>query len=76
MLHPFLSQPVRIRLLSSPPRSDIRSIIMAGIEQVQQSAASTVPGQIDEQSFQSTRVLTEDQRPRAISLKPAFEHLP
>ena len=36
---------------------------MVGIEQAQQSTASAVPGQINgEQSFQSKRVLTEDQR--------------
>ena len=49
---------------------------MAGIEQASQSAASAVPGQIiDEQSFQSKRVPTDDQRFRAISLEPAFVHL-
>ena len=49
---------------------------MAGIEQAQQSAASAASGQVvDDQSFQSKRVLTDDQRSRAISLEPAFEHL-
>ena len=49
---------------------------MSGIEQAQQSAASAASGQVvDDQSFQSKRALTDEQRARAIALEPAFEHL-
>ena len=80
----FISCPSKFSLPSSRASSDVlfsyvvyvRGIIMAGIEQASQSAASAVPGQIiDEESFQSKRVLAEDQRSRAISLEPAFERL-
>ena len=49
---------------------------MSGIEQAQQPAVSASSGQVvDDQAFQSKRVLTDDQRARAITLEPAFEHL-
>ena len=66
--------PSNLSILFRAPRLSrlyVRSIVMSGIGQVQQSSASAASAQVvDDQSFQCKRVLTDNQRTRAITLSP------